>query len=247
VGASGYNYNVLPKFINEPYNHAGLALNPKEIHHVESHGYETVSVESFFSGDNAAEGAIIRFIGPHSALIRERTARIARERTYKKIPGNPFSTSDDLSTVNCNEFIHELYRKAIAELLAETRTQKTRVFAELTRAYTSPAAADQVANLIKARDVEFTMYDLYAAPAVAKAAEVVGKTQVNNPDVKVQFEGRIERRYLGPPENATSWNPLVSEHYWDSAYTVAVLHTYTPNSFINSPFFSLVSKVTKGQ
>lgn len=241
VGASGYNYTFLTKIIKESYNHAGLAISPSEIHHVESNGYENVNVNTFFSPANATTGAVIRFVGPAAARIRIKVSAIAKDRSYKKIPGNPFSTAKNLTTVNCNEFVHELFRKAIADLLKETRTTDTATFATLTKAYTN--SAGNVKDLITARKIEFTLGSLATGPAVA-ALEAGAKTQANHPDVKIKYEGKIEMRNLYPESWGKSWNPFKSSAYQDGFYSVAVLDSYTPNSFISSPLFSLVHRVT---
>jgi hypothetical protein len=246
--------NPLVQIIGEQYNHGGVALDSSTIHHVESNGYETVSKKTFFDPANAAKGAVIRFVGPFSAEIRARVVEIAKAQRYKKIPGNPFSTAEDLKTVNCNEFVHELFRQAITELTAEAQETNPQVFQKLLEEYGDPAHAEKAKNLMAPKNIEFTASygDQLSTGLAVRAAEVAGGAGVSKEakargEVKVSFEGRLETRNLYPKEYAKSWNPFKLQLYSEGFYTTAVIRTYTPDSFINSSYFSLVREVAAGE
>ena len=243
--------NPLVTIIGEQYNHGGIALDSQHIHHVESNGYETVTKQSFFDPLNAAGGAVIRFQGPYAPIIQRRAAEIAQSRRYKRIPGNPFSTSDDLRTVNCNEFTHELFRQAIAELMAEAQHGDLPMFQQLLADYGDPKHAGLVKELISAKTVEFKTGGWTTGPAV-RIAEAAGTRSVSKEvrergEVLVAFEGNLEMRNLYPAEWAHSWNPIKIHLYSEGFYAVAVIRTYTPESFINSKYFQLVRRVKPGE
>jgi hypothetical protein len=242
--------NPLVNIIGEEYNHGGIAIDSKLIHHVESKGYETTSVDVFLAPENANGGAVIRFHGPFDTEIKIKAVDIAKSQRYVKIPGNPFSTSEDLKTVNCNEFIHGLFRQAIAEIMVEAQSNDHNKFQQMLTEYGDPMHAQAIKNLISSRTVEFTTGGLTTGPAVA-AAEAAASTSVSEEakkrgEVHIRFEGRIERRNLYPAEWATSLNPLKAYLYYNRGfYTVAVIQTYTPDSFVNSKYFSLMNRIEK--
>ncbi len=236
----------LTKIIDEKYNHGGVAIDSSHIHHVEGKGYETVSVETFFAPENANGGAVIRFQGPFAERIRERVASIASAGRYKKIPGNPFSSAENLKTVNCNEFTHELFRQAIAEVMADAQKSDQAAFLQMAAEYTPLASQGKVKKLIAPKTVELAPgTDVIGTGAIVGIAEMVGNASIDDKakkrgEVDVEFEGEIQRRNIYPKEWAESWNPFKSSAYWDGFYAVAVLKTYTPDSFVNSRYFTLV-------
>jgi hypothetical protein len=193
---------------------------------------------------------VIRFKGPYASQIRARVVSIAVEGRYVKIPGNPFSTAENLKTVNCNEFVHELFRQAIAELMAETQKGDPKMFQGLLSEYGDPAQAGKAKNLLEPRNVEFSTGTM-ATGIVPAVAELAGGTGVTaeakkKGEVKVAFEGKVQTRNLYPEEWAYSWNPFKVSAYNDGFYTVAVLRTFTPDSFINSKYFQLVRRISEG-
>ncbi len=243
--------NPLVMIIGEPYNHGGIAINGQQIHHVESNGYETVPKQIFFDPSNASGGAVIRFQGTHASLIRGRVVDIVKSQRYKRITGNPFSTADDLRTVNCNEFTHEVFRQAIAELMAIAQANDPQMFQALLAEYGDPAHAGQAKQLIAPKTVEFDTGGMTTRTAV-NIAELAGSISVNKDaaargEVKIEFEGNIQTRNLYPVEWMTSWNPFKAHMYSEGFYTVAVLRTYTPDSFINSKYFQIVRRVIPGE
>jgi hypothetical protein len=211
---------ALSVIIGENYNHAGVAISGFEVHHVESNGYEDVPITRFFDCKNAKSGAVIRFAGPEDLRIRKRVGDIAQHRRYKLIPGNPFSTAFNSDTVNCNEFVYSLYKLAIAELTAEAKPTNPRLYSTLTNFYSNRA-------LIKPRTIEFT-FPSGGASIASSVLEKVGATQANNPNVQIKFEGQT----------------FCGKSYFDliCAYSKATLTTYTPDSFLRSPFFQVVGK-----
>jgi hypothetical protein len=243
--------NPLVQIIGEPYNHGGVAIDSSNVHHVESKGYETVSVKTFFAPENASSGAQIRFQGPFAERIRPRVAEIAKNGRYKKIPGNPFSTAENLKTVNCNEFTHELHRQAIAETMSAAQTDDKPTFEKMAKEYSQGNPA-QVKDLIAAKDVEFSPgTDVLGTAAAVGVAELAGrqsldKSAVSRGEVRVEFEGKIEQRNYYPADWGRSWNPFKLSAYKDGFYAVAVLRAYTPDSFVNSKYFSLVRKFSSG-
>jgi uncharacterized protein DUF4157 len=242
--------NPLVTIIGEQYNHGGVALSGDKVHHVESNGYETVSVKSFFAPENSSGGAVLRFKGKFKNEIAAKVVDIASSGRYVKIPGNPFSAAENLTTVNCNEFVHELYRQAIAEEMTVSQSNSPDKFSQLLAEYGDPSQAGKAKPLIRHKDVEFQTGGLTTGPAIA-AAEAAGSMGVSKEakekgEVKVKFEGKIEMRNLYPAEWATSWNPFKVDAYSKGFYTVAVLRTFTPDSFINSQYFGLVKRVSAG-
>lgn len=242
--------NPLVQIIGEQYNHGGVALDDTSVHHVESNGYETVTAKSFFDPANAAGGAVLRFQGPFADEIRARVVDIAKSQRYVKIPGNPFSSAENLNTVNCNEFVHELHRQAIAELMADAQVKDPQMFQQLLAEYGDPAQAGKAKRLVEPKTVEFKTGGLTTGPAVAIGEGLGGygvtKEAKERGEVKVEFEGKLEMRNLHPDEWAKSWNPFKVQAYSEGFYTVAVLRTLTPDSFVNSKYFTLVRKVSAG-
>ncbi|MDO8586985.1 MAG: DUF4157 domain-containing protein [Armatimonadota bacterium] len=247
--------NPLVTIIGEQYNHGGIALDSGTVHHTEANGYETVTTRSFFDPANARGGAVLRFRGPCASQIRDRAVSIIEGRRYLRIPGNPFSTADDLRTVNCNEFVHEVYRQAIAELISDSQARGESLspgeslFWQLLTEYGDPRHAGRVKELIAPKAVEFATGGFTTGPAVTMA-EIAGGHGVSEEaaargEVRVQFEGELQMRNLYPRDWGTSWwNPLKVHLYSEGFYTVAVLRTYTPDSFINSHYFALVRRLT---
>jgi hypothetical protein len=219
VNIFGKGFNVLSTFISEPYNHSGVAISAFQVHHVESHGYETILVKNFFECKNAGAGAVIRFVGPLAYRIRSRVADVASKGRYKRIPGNPFSTSLNANTVNCNEFVYSLFQIAIKELLEETHVNEPGVFLMLSEAYSKK-------SLIQSKQIRMKLPGKFGS-FIAGGAEIVGHTQASHPDVKVQFEGNV---------NCVPKIPVLC------LATEIVLDTYTPDSFIHSPYFKVVER-----
>lgn len=219
VNVFGVGFNVLPTFISEPYNHSGVALNAFDVHHVESNGYETIAISNFFNCKNAGGGAIIRFVGPLANKIRPRVAEVAYRKRYPKLPGNPFSSSDNSNTVNCNEFVYSLFQIAIAELLSETHDKDPGTFAILAAAYSHKA-------LIKSRQIR--MKSPFGGNSIGGTFEFAGRTQAQHPDVKMQFEGKTN---------------CALDAWLFCAVSEVVLETYTPNSFIESQYFTVVDRI----
>lgn len=212
---------MLNEIIGEPYNHAGVALNENQVHHVESNGYETVPIINFFNCKNAKEGAVIRFVGPVADKIRKRVAKIVRNGRYsKKVLGNPFSTSRNRITVNCNEFILGLYKQAILELMEETNTKDPQTYRSLIGAYDKK-------RLIYPRMIKKTLPGAGAMRAV-NLGESLARTQANHPEVKIDFEGKVHCDI-----------PVTKMLCLQSTMS---LSAYTPNSFISSPFFILIEE-----
>lgn len=223
VGFSGARVSILNEMIGEPYNHAGVALSDTEVHHIESNGYETIPIIQFYACKSANEGAVIRFVGPLSDRIRSRVVNIVRKRRYpKKILGNPFSTSRNRITVNCNEFILGLYKQAILELMEEYIINDQTSFRALVAAYDKK-------RLIQPRLIKKTLPGVGARRAVS-VGESLARTQANHPEVTIDFEGDV-----GCDISIAKMLCLSS--------TIS-LSTYTPNSFISSPFFLLVEERT---
>jgi hypothetical protein len=124
----------------------------------------------------------------------------------------PFSTSENLNTLNCNEFILELYRQAIAEFMTESQSKDPKKFAELLNEYGDPEHAGQVRKLISSKTVEYTTGTLGTGLAV-KAAELAGERGVTKEakkkgEARTEFEGKLEMRNLYPSDWASSWNPF---------------------------------------
>ncbi|MBN1851953.1 MAG: hypothetical protein JW829_04485 [Pirellulales bacterium] len=211
--------SILSMVINETYNHAGLALDARQVHHIEANGYETISLTDFFSPNNANGGAVFRFIGPEALIICAEVVQLARCGDYLRIPGNPFSTANDLRTVSCNEFVHELFRQAIGRLIS--KTEDIFLFFKLVEAYTD--SAGDVKNLIKPREIQF------AGPGgITYVAESLGRMEADHTDVKIKFEGKLELR-------CDAWEMGCVE--------IGILDSYTPNSFLQSQLFKLVDRI----
>ena len=202
--------NPLTQIIHEDYNHSGVALDASSVHHVESKGYETVSLATFLAPENASGGAVMRFQGPFADRITARVADIAKQGRYKKIPGNPFSTAEDLKTVNCNEFTHELYRQAIAETISNAKTDDPSGAQQMVAEYTPLGKPAEVSDLIAPKNLEIsTGMDVVGTKAFVGAAQTAGSQSLDKgaaarKEVRVEFEGKIERRNLYPDEWATS-------------------------------------------
>jgi hypothetical protein len=111
----------LSAIIHEPYNHSGMCIDSTTIHHVEANGYENVPITKFF-GDSIG-GAIIRYEGPAAKKVRAKVVDIVKSGRNPKVIGNPFSTAVDsevakaTDTVSCQEYIHNLYRQAVQEVI----------------------------------------------------------------------------------------------------------------------------------
>ena len=124
------------------------------------------------------------------------------------------------------------------------------MFQQLIAAYGDSSQAASVKQLIQPKDIEFASGDM-STPAAVTVAEAVGSQGITERargtgEVRVQFEGRIERRNYYP----TEWphgNIIQRWMYPKGFYTVAVLRTFTPDSFVNSPFFTLVRRIPKGR
>jgi hypothetical protein len=270
MGTSKIGLSVL---INEPYNHGGIALDENTVHHVESNGYEDISMTQFFA--DGSGGAVLRFKGLNEIDIRKKVAEIAASRRYVKRIGNPFSTAVDNyvakkdDTVNCMEFIHNVFLQAIREVIidkinagdVEDAVKKIDAYCAYTDGLREaleecgddPNKINSVLNyylntginyIVNPRVLRFDGMD----PKAVKAAEIIGKSEVNNDsEVKVKFEGECTYEpIVPPPPKDAPWYRKLAWYFLIGRREGWVwrikLVAFTPNCFINSPSFEVVGR-----
>jgi hypothetical protein len=153
--------------------------------------------------------------------------------------------------VNCDEFVHELYRQAIVELMAAKQLSHPEEFQQMLAEYGDPEQANQVKNLVEPSAIESEGPGVGSLLAI-EALELIGQHSLTERaaergEMKSEFEGEVKTWNLYPEEWATSLDATERELYDHGWYSSAVIRSFTPGSFMNSRYFTLVSRVKSGK